>query len=518
MLVRNGRGGRTLGLGCRGLALALVLSACGSTLQRDTTAGDSLPAQVGDELGLAEPDDAVTTGDAQVSERRGTTTRGPGRRAASRPGDSGVEEDPAQPEASTSVPPIGATGRGFTEKEIFIGYGVIEDVGGLYRGLGRSDDFGSQTKQAEAAAADINARGGIAGRQVRLIIHDYKTAQALSDPNRATQEACTHWTEDRPVFAAIDQVAGGEENLIACMAKRQTPVLGVAMGRLRPNRIDSKFVPYIYTPNLPSMDRLVPQWLQRAAANGYFKGWDASLGRAGAAPTKVGMLTSNPSYGDDFERIVRDQLARLDRPVAAAFQSSGDFSSHSSEMSQAVLQFRSKGVTHVIASDSAALLFFIGEAASQNYRPRYAITSYHHPKTLEQAVPATQLAGALGVGYTPTRDVWDARDPGDVSPAQARCREVMQQAGQDTSNRNAFQVMVGACDGFNFLAGAIESGGLSPEGLQRGAQAMGSLSPASTFGIAFPGGRPDGAAVVRDLGFREDCGCFAYLSDANHAM
>jgi len=49
-------------------------------------------------------------------------------------------------------------------------------------------------------------------------------------------------------------------------------------------------------------------------------------------------------------------------------------------LTRGVLQFKGKGVTHVIASD-ATLLAFLLPASSQRYQPRYGITTYNAPAT-----------------------------------------------------------------------------------------------------------------------------------------
>jgi hypothetical protein len=87
----------------------------------------------------------------------------------------------------------------------------------------------------------------------------------------------------------------------------------------------------------------------------------------------------------------------------------------------------------------------------------------------------------------------------------------MQGAGQQTSARLAWFAMTWACDTFNFFASAIKPDGMSPEGVQRVAAALGSMPSTATFAISFPRGRTDGVSAVRDLGFRTDCSCFAYL-------
>jgi hypothetical protein len=188
-----------------------------------------------------------------------------------------------------------------------------------------------------------------------------------------------------------------------------------------------------------------------------------------------------------------------------------------SGLNSAVLRFRSEGVTHVIP-DGLNLLLFPQTAESQSFRPRYAISTASAPILIQSAAPPEQMAGALGVGYFPSYDVQTPDDPGDISPAAAHCREVQKAAGGDTDQRESWNLMSKACDGFAFVAAAIERGGLTAQGVWQGAQAMGSMPPVGTFAITFGGGRSDGPAAVRDLGYVAECSCFRFVGQTNQPM
>lgn len=396
-----------------------------------------------------------------------------------------------------------------------MGFGTSEGAEAFRRSAGVGGAVAGHEEVAKAIISDINARGGVAGRKIVPAFYDFPTS---GEPNAQAQAACVRWTEDRPVFAVVNGMAGvvADETLTACLAQRQTPLLQIGPV-IRPRSVYSRYAPYLYAPAEPTLERLVPVWMQLAAANGYFDGWDTIAGRPGSAQTKIGILSFRPAYGSDFTRVVRQELGRRSQRVAATFEFSGDAARVGDEMNQAVLRFREAEVTHVISS-SSILLFFTPAAEAQRYRPRYAVTSDNAPRAVQTMAPEGQMAGALGVGFLPTRDVDNARDPGDVSAATTRCRRIMQKAGQDTSSRTAFHLMAKSCDAFNLLAAAIEKGGLSPAGMHRGVQAVGSIPSASTFRMLFPGGRFDGASAVRDLAYRNNCSCFAYMSRKNHGM
>lgn len=505
---------------CVGLAVTLSLSACGSTVQ---TAGQSLD-DGGLGIGAAgtgqDPSDPGSLGQVPGSV---TEAEGPAGQSSV---NSGQADSPSGDGVNspgtlnpTPVPSPGTSGTGFTKKEIFIGYATAKDVQAAGQAAGLGLNFGDQEAMAKSIVNDINARGGVAGRKLVLVFHDIKTVQAVQDPSTSAQAACTRWTEDKPVFAAISLVSIiNNDTLFGCLAKHKTPMISSDIGMHATARF-SRFAGYLYGPSVGVMDRLVPAWMKRVAASGYFTGkWNTAAGSPGTAPMKVGVIHSrHQAYGGGhFVPIVDRTLRQMGLSVTSTFEHSGDQTRMGQEMSQAVLRFRQDGVTHVVAD--AGVLYFMQAAESQSYRPRYALTSFSGPSFLQANVPAKQLVGALGAGWVPSTDVDNVRDPGDVSGAEARCRTVMKRAGQDTANRLAMAVMLLNCDGFNFLSSAIKKGGLSPAGIQRGAQAIGSLEPSGTFRISFPGGRQDGASVIRDLAYRQDCRCFKYTSTKNHGM
>lgn len=514
-----------------GVAAALVLSACGSTVQHSDTVpvgpgalSDDGDVSDDDGLSLAEPSGVA---DATSPTSGPGTSRGPsdvasedgsigpsGATAGRGPGDGGQVSGP------------GTRGRGFTANEVFVGLAISSNASEIYTAIGSRPPKGDMKNAYQALVDDINKHGGLAGRKVVPVFFDVNIVEAASNANAVAQKACTRWTEDRPVFAAVS-VAGPINNdvLFQCLANRKTPFT-LSDDRVRASAQMSRYAQsgLYYAPPMPTIERLVPAWIQRAKTNGYFSKWDTISGRPGVADVKVGVLdTRLHEYGAGrFTQEVKRALARHGIEVGATFMFSGEASSISREASQAVLQFSRAEVTHVIPS--WGMIPFTQQAESQNYRPRYTVNTSNWPQQQLQLSPHRQLSGALGVGYRPTQDVDNARDPGDVSKAATRCRKLMRDAGEPTSDRDAMVFNVMSCDGIWFLADAIDKGGdeLSTVGLRRGVRALGSVPSASTFRMSFPQGRPDGASALRDLVFRNDCAggqaCYAYSSGKNHGM
>lgn len=526
----SGRSGRWRVVALGAVAMLLAV-ACGSTVQHSETAASG--GQRGflneDEgLSLASPPDEgdLASSTRSPQERAGSTGSAVSERAAST--GSAVPGGPGSvAPGSTSTRQNGATprrGRGFTENEVFVGLSMFTAVNQVYKAIGSRAPQGDQENAWRALVDDLNKRGGLAGRKVVPVFFDLAAEDAFN-PNAGAQKACTRWTEDRPVFAAIS-LAGPINNgvLYKCMANKQTPFV-IADDRLRSSAQMARYAQsgFFYGPPMPSIERLVPVWVQRAKASGFFSKWDTLNGGPGVADVKVGILdTRLDEYGAGrFTQVMKRELARHGIEVGSTFMFSGEASSRDREVNQAVLQFSRAEVTHVFPS--WGMIPFTQHAESQNYRPRYTVNTSNWPQQQLQLSPRRQLNGAVGVGYRPTQDVDNARDPGEVSKAASRCRKIMREAGEPTSDRDAMVFNTFACDGIWFFENAVEKGGdeLSTVGLRRGLFAIGSMPSANTFRMSFPQGRPEGASAVRDLAFRGDCGgqaCYAYSSGKNHGM
>lgn len=422
----------------------------------------------------------------------------------------------AGPTGGPTAPAMRTSGFGFSAKEIRVGVaynGQLSQQMGAAGAAGGGAVLGDQRKQVEALVRDINARGGIAGRKLVAVYYDTKGEQ--NNISATSQAACAAWTEDNSVFAAMTFVAElSNDTLYSCLAKRGvvfTPLAGEAVATYR------RFTPYLWTPTSPSADRVGPAWVQRLAAQQYFTGWNTTLGGPGKTPVKVGLLLGNgardgqPSVDRAIERTIKSEASRRGVQVIDTFNMTTI-----DQGSAAVLRFKNAGITHVIGDFSIAL--FAQAAESQRYRPRYGISSLSGGVALPLYVPSVQLNGTLGIGWSPQGDVDGAQDPGDVSLAEPRCRKIMQDAGEPTDSRLAWFVMAYACDTFSFFDRAIEASGLNPANLPSAANGLGAVPSAFTFGISFPGGRNDGVSYVRDVAYRNDCSCFAYVDKTNRAI
>ena len=488
---------------------AALLAGCGSTVQvsgtRAVGAGES-----SDGLGVTAPQQSGAPLPGGPEAPAGPAT-------SQAPGVPGVAGPSAGPSGLPSALPTAArtSGFGYTATQIYIGVAydstLSQELGGA--GVG-SASVGDQHAQVEAIVAELNARGGIAGRHVVPVFYDTKGMTSNNDPSTLAQAACAFWTQDNHVFAAMTYVVQMDNPaLYGCLAKHHVvfvPLAGESQATF------TRYAPYLWSPAGTTPEAVAPVWASRLNALGWFTGWDPNVGDAGAGKPVIGLLYGNglrnnePEMDRSFVAAVTKALKAQGFSIADSFA----VSNNQADLASAVLRFRNAGVTHVIGDYS--VVNFTTAAESQHYRPRYALSSFNGGVAMKLFATPGQMHGMVGIGWAPSGDVESDRDPG--TPAEARCRATMQKHGQSTTVRLAWFAMTWACDTFSFLASAIPAAGLVPENLPAGAARLGDLPGSFTFRLSFRGGRPFGVAVARDAAYQDACNCFVYLSTKDYAL
>jgi hypothetical protein len=412
------------------------------------------------------------------------------------------------------------TGRGYDANHVYLGFPTNNDVNQAAGALGLGAlNFGDQNAIIDAVVADLNARGGLLGRTVVAVKHDLKTADLQSDPSKSAEETCAALTQDKRVVAVINVVAAIDvAGFYACLAKHSTPIVSAGFTVVDDPYLGA-YAPYLYRLTAASFTHLSPVWLDRLVAMRYFSPWDTLRGAAGTAPVKVGLLYPEVQPQQRiFADLHRRLVGRGYTVVPDVQYTTQSLNAEGAAMSNAVLTFNSEKVTHVLSSDSDVLLF-MQAADKQQYHPRYGLTSYHAPAAgLQAIVPASQLAGALGVGWLPVSDVDSAHSPGSVGPGEKTCRATMRKQQVDISAAGAATVAFGECDGVSLIATAVQAARAFGAGdLRQALQVVGPrFASALTWRSALSTTRADLPGAVRDIGF--DGSAFRYLSTVDHPL
>lgn len=489
-----------------------LLVACGTTVplaEQQTSLGSA-----GSGLGLPQ-DGAPVPGSATAG---GTTPGGPGLTpvagggGAARPGagSSGATGSGSVGGAARSAVP--AKGPGWNEKEVFIGVVTQKDTQRTFASLGVSSvDPGDTEKQAQAVADAINAGGGILGRRVVLRFKDIAIIETNQNGDNVGQSVCSFFTQDTKVIAVwnVSTQLDQSPTMRNCLATAGTAFFSTA-ARAIDDGLMASLAPSYYHAFGVSWTRLAPVFVSRLKAQGYFGGWDTTLGRPGPGAPVVGVLIEGEPQGKRTGQAITKALAAAGLGRTFVYQ----YSRPEDGQNSSVNYFKGNGVTHVIVTD-VELSAFQQSAASQQYSPRYGITTYNAPyPNLEGSgiTPPGANNGAMGVGWAPALDVSDANEP-SAPAGWPRCAKAMTAQGQVFSGKrlaHAYAAMM--CDSLFLIdAGAETGGGFSVGALRAGIVAAGPRFPSAfSYGTSLGSATPYVAGVVRDISWVTDCSCMRY--------
>lgn len=536
--------GPAMTVAARTSALALVLvvlTGCGSTAagQQGLTTGTS----AGADSGLALPDGTTSGGDglslpaAPTGTGTGTgpssndfsagsggsqTSAGPDNGGAATATGNGTAAGP-----TSSGPAAGRNGPGVKADEVRVGFAYVSDAAAANRALGA--DVGSADAKGafDAVAADINATGGIAGRKLVPVYAPYE-ANSAEPYDTIYQRLCTRMTQDDEVFAAIAAIPS--ETFRGCL--QEAGVVHLSDGISRSDQAVLARYPYTFEIGSVRTDRVATAQLAALQAGSWFTRWDTTRGAPGAAPVKVGVVSSDaPSIARAVDGVLVPGLRRLGHdPVVvkiAAPQSTSQSGDAVAAIQAAALKMRSDGVTHVVPFDSngSLTLFFTRNAESQGYRPRYGVNTGNGLQVLLDAgsISVEQLNGAVGLGTGPMIDLRPADNPDDgpyANAARTKCLDVMRRAGVAVEGTNAKGGVLALCAAAYFLrdrAGDAVTGGapLNRDTLRAAVERSGSaFLHGDTGRTLFGPQQHDGGADGSLWSFVPSCTCMRYSGAA----
>jgi ABC-type branched-subunit amino acid transport system substrate-binding protein len=470
-----------------GLAVAILLAACGSTVQMS---GRPLRTSAGDGAGSSTGAGAAAKGEAQQMGAPGSVGGAP-------PGAGGS--------TAPGTPAIAGVGAGSAvggpkvvgaHTPVEIGIGVDKNNTAFAAAFGVSVAQPEEKAVAAAVVADINQHGGLAGHPITPIYTEFDNTS--SDWIAQDQASCARFTQDHHVLSVIrtDDIFGP---LDTCLANVRVPLVLYESYFRAPNWF--RAVPGLrFVPDNPAPGRLYGALVDRMAAT---HRWTAA--------TKVGLVRYDRGDQAEIEtQSVRPALAAHGFKLTAAEavhtpESFQDIGQTSGQMAAVVLRFRQAGVDNVLFEGGDLSYLFATAAKSQQYAPRYALTSFDFPN----GMPADQLHGAFGVGWEPTDDLLT---PLPVTPGVQRCQQATKSTNPQYDAAGIDRVYT-TCDLLYFLQAAYNAAGdVGGNSLEVGAKRLrATFAPSFTFAID-ASAHPDGAAAFRDLLFDEGCSCLVYGS------
>lgn len=357
---------------------------------------------------------------------------------------------------------------------------------------------------ARALVADINARGGIAGRKVALTIATVGSASDYEGAQAAQEKTCLALTEDARSLVVLGTDAGASY-ATACYARHRTPVLVNRHVLDGPEVL--KQAPWVLpaaSATYSTIARSLPAALKQ---QGYISGKLAVV--AYDLPALRGAVTSNLVPG----------LRTAGATVADTVFLPPSFTAAPSAIASAVLRFRREGIDHVVFL-SGLWPLFAQEAQSQAYFPRYAITTEDLPHYSYDGfgVQPAQAKGVVGIGWVPAIDL-SGKGQIPFTDQERRCWSVIKRyAGISYTDRGNGSYLNGVdlCEVFGALKAALDplrGHVIEPGQVARAfAEMPASYEPTEVSSVSFAARRADYTGGYRWLAFGEDCRCFRYTS------
>jgi hypothetical protein len=461
----------------RAVALVLLVcaaTACGSTVQVKGGVGLAGGA-TGSTDGLGGPASTTTiaapSNGSGVNLAPGAVAGAAGGRSASGAGPVGTGSNTAGTTGGAGMQggtgaggPSGTVrnGPGVTAKTIAIGVPYDPDVAQGQAALGSSVPVPDVKHYVEIVVADLNAKGGIAGRTIKAVFDPVRSQDGQSAAQHSA-EVCTYFTQDHPVFAVMPTFSS---ELSQCLGR--AGVVSATGSLAGYDEATYRTLPTFFDVGALSTARIAENLVTALQAEHYFTGWNVQTGAPGSAPVKVGILApDNEPWRRAIPKVLVPALARIGIKVDPAniviwhFPDNAAAQSESvAQMQAAVLKFKSNGVTHFIPAEVNSASFFAHPADSQQYHPRYALNSATGVGAQAGGlIPYSMLNGAVGLGWSPAIDLSPqaGSSPMYAGRGTAACLETFRRAQQPTASSNERAVALLVCDAFKVLKASIEA-------------------------------------------------------------
>ena len=328
------------------------------------------------------------------------------------PGGSGA----AGARSATAGAGAGATDVGVTATTIKLGLGLL-DTGGLSQaGVDVVASTASQQEAWQAFIADLNARGGIAGRKIEPYFHKY---DITSEPSM--RAACLYWTEEAKVFAVLEAFGYFGPPVLCITQEHQTPFLARGgVGIPADYFAKSQGRLFVFTQAGDRMMRNVA-----AELNGLktFKG------------DKVGIVDGGSLYSPQTVDVLQNALTKSGHTVVRRSTLSADLDTAASQVPLEVQQMRVAGVTEVILNiDLVLSTQWVNAASSQGWNPRYYASDW---AAMSGDFSTIGMPAAFdgSIAFTVTRNGdWRAGWP--EPPTETHCRQIYEQRTGKKLNRS----------------------------------------------------------------------------------
>lgn len=296
--------------------------------------------------------------------------------------------DTTDPDAVVSVDE-----RGVTDEEIAIGVAVLEfpEVLGL--------DWGNQEEIWDIMIQDVNAKGGVHGRQLVPTYANYSPIDLAT-----ADTACVELTEDVELFAVLGGFTGLVTDANTCFARE-----GVAQFGVSPEPDVAPDVPWVAAE--ADENRRMALWANYLIAEGILDGRTFAI------------AAFSPRISDIEENLL-PVLAEAGLEPAGQFYTDftgGDEAALDAEMAIWAQRMQTDGIDHVIVVDDG--IGVSGDLVEGGYSGDIS-GDWTLDLTDEEANNGVELDGQLSMSAISERDAWE-------TPKVKECRDIVEAARPD---------------------------------------------------------------------------------------
>jgi hypothetical protein len=454
-----------------------------------------------DAIGGADP---TTEAGGPGSQTEPTTPASDGSQAGSASTGSVATDAAGGPTGAGASSPVGAAGtpisacnglratdQGVNSSEILVALSIINltAVGNEAVGLRSPDDIAAA---AQAVVDGINREGGAACRKLRL--KSYRVSPVDANDQRAK---CLQIRADKP-FAVVDFGGFYSPPARRCIADAEIPLVGTGLDE---QEMTASF-PYLFGADT-SYDAGARNWVYEAAARGAF---DPKKGFG-----KLGLLLKDCWPGVNQKLVADLAKVGVSRNRTSAFTLACGINPPS-QLSQAVLQFRGDGVSHVLpAASGPDSQTFVRQADAARWKPTYVVSDFTGltSPTLANGWP-DGFDGAVAITSTRAGE----RNSGITNALVPRCNDWMKRANVPPSESEQDIVPHNLCDIFRFFVAAANGVGpnLTRVTLHEGLRRAGRFESAVLGdGIFDRPGKVWGGDHIRAIRWQLACKCWKII-------
>lgn len=409
------------------------------------------------------------------------------------------------PESTTAPEPV----RGVDGDTVKVGFIVSKNQAEAQAKLGATGiTFVDHQTLVTTLVDDINARGGLGGKQIVPVLHvtDLLTD---TDPAAIASATCATFTEDNEVYAVLSiNDPGGE--VLACLNKAGVPLIassGATFSFADQGVFDAN--PLYFNPSGINLDRAAKALVEGLNTAGFFTP-DAKVGLVRLTSPEFDAATTNSLE----PALAAAGVTPVETAALASIKTNDDIGRFSTEAAAAVLKMKEAGVTHLVFFESggAAPFFLLQNAASQGFAPKLAFSSLSGGQTLVQNIKT----GGTNVAWSPIGEVPDAAQLPE-SDAAKKCLDLVDSTRAIFTSANATSETLRFCDSTWLLEAGVTAAGspVAATDLAAAIEGLGDTyqSPAALTSVFGPG-RHDGVAEYYITDYDSGCGCNKYRAGA----